>query len=348
MPLQIRRGSSVQRLAIIPLDGELIWDQTEKRLYVGDGVESGGTIATGYNNEDAILAIGSALDNGMHDGISFIYDETSISAFISKSLVDEPTPELGANLDLSGNDIIGIGNITIDGNIIANTITSNTVVGDLLGNVIHPLDSTVILSDNLLNLGMISMNGESPGLPYPYTSLTSTLSVGKLGINGKLAVMGPENGIIIYTEGTTADNYDLLTVVISKDDSVNESGMVTIRSRGTLDNPTTVQNGDDLFSFIFTGHSPDNDPSIAATIKIITDGIPIGDFVPGKIILETNDNTGNSKEFSINSEGVIGVEANLLTAGIGSGEVDISSVSTYLKIKVGGTEYAMPLYAINP
>ena len=37
-----------------------------------------------------------------------------------------------------------------------------------------------------------------------------------------------------------------------------------------------------------------------------------------------------------------------VTAGVGSGQADISSVATYLKIKINGTEYAIPAYAINP
>lgn len=42
MTIRARRGTTAERLAIIPLDGELAWDSQTKKLYVGDGVTAGG------------------------------------------------------------------------------------------------------------------------------------------------------------------------------------------------------------------------------------------------------------------------------------------------------------------
>ena len=38
----IKRGSSVQRRAFVPRDGELVWDKTAQELYVGNNMTSGG------------------------------------------------------------------------------------------------------------------------------------------------------------------------------------------------------------------------------------------------------------------------------------------------------------------
>ena len=40
MPLQIRRGTEAERLAMVPklANGELLWITDAKKLYVGDGV----------------------------------------------------------------------------------------------------------------------------------------------------------------------------------------------------------------------------------------------------------------------------------------------------------------------
>lgn len=40
--IQILRGSSAARLQITPLDGELVFDSDQKRLYLGDGATPGG------------------------------------------------------------------------------------------------------------------------------------------------------------------------------------------------------------------------------------------------------------------------------------------------------------------
>jgi hypothetical protein len=53
---------------------------------------------------------------------------------------------------------------------------------------------------------------------------------------------------------------------------------------------------------------------------------------------------------TIDMNSVIGLNSNQsLVAGAGSGEVNLGGgVVTYVKIKVGTTVYAAPLYAINP
>lgn len=90
MALQIRRGTDAERQTITPKMGEPIYTTDQKELYIGDGTTQGGILISGV-------------------------------------LVNDENPRLGTDLDLNGNDIIGTGNINIDGTI---TATGNINLGD--------------------------------------------------------------------------------------------------------------------------------------------------------------------------------------------------------------------------
>jgi hypothetical protein len=86
MALRIRRGTSAQRTTITPVSGELIFDTTQNKLYVGNGSTAGGV-------EVVAGQIGG---------------------------------NVGSNINLNGFDITGTGNINITGTITASgTITGN-------------------------------------------------------------------------------------------------------------------------------------------------------------------------------------------------------------------------------
>lgn len=86
MALRIRRGTSVQRTSITPVSGELIFDTTQNKLYVGNGSTAGGL-------EVVAGSIGG---------------------------------NVGSNINLNNFDIVGTGNINITGTITASgTITGN-------------------------------------------------------------------------------------------------------------------------------------------------------------------------------------------------------------------------------
>jgi hypothetical protein len=97
MPLRIRRGSNAERLTITPAEGELIYTTDLKRVYVGDGVSLGGVEITAN----------AALES------------------------------LTSNLNLNGFNIIGSGNVIIDGNIeVSDGDVFSNVVGNLRGSVL--------------------------------------------------------------------------------------------------------------------------------------------------------------------------------------------------------------------
>ena len=92
MALKLRRGTEAERLTITPAEGELIYTTDTKKIYTGDGVTVGGNLVSGLNN-----------------------------------IVEDVTPQLGGDLDLNSNNIIGNGNINITGSI---TATGDINIGD--------------------------------------------------------------------------------------------------------------------------------------------------------------------------------------------------------------------------
>ena len=140
MPLQIRRGSTAQRLAITPLTGELVYDTTTGQLFVGDGTTLGGATTTGISTEDAQDAAASLFSTGSHSGITFAYNDAagridatvtvaatgpfdgdltgSVFADNSTMLVDAVSGQikgdinarLGGNLDVNDFSIVSISN----------------------------------------------------------------------------------------------------------------------------------------------------------------------------------------------------------------------------------------------
>lgn len=123
MALRLRRGTNADRLTITPEAGEIIYTTDTKKLFVGDGSTVGGNLVSGVND-----------------------------------IIDDATPQLGGDLDLNGNNIIGNGNINITGTI---TATGDINLGDgaggdvitLAGEVSGSLQPTV---DSAFDIGSAS------------------------------------------------------------------------------------------------------------------------------------------------------------------------------------------------
>jgi len=59
--IQFLRGTSAQRLAFTPLDGELVWDTDSKEMYVGDGTTLGGLPLSNLTNEQIQDIVGALI-----------------------------------------------------------------------------------------------------------------------------------------------------------------------------------------------------------------------------------------------------------------------------------------------
>lgn len=77
--LQVLRGTRSQRLSIVPLEGELIYDTTERKLYIGDGTTVGGVDPTLSEQlketvADLFVEIFSEIQS---DTLSYSYDDNN-------------------------------------------------------------------------------------------------------------------------------------------------------------------------------------------------------------------------------------------------------------------------------
>jgi len=129
--IKLRRGTATQWSdASFPTlaQGEPGFDTTNNILKIGDGSTAWNLLAAVNNTDHPSISAGSSADNS---GNTFIQDLTldsngHVTAIVSAtaseggsggigSVVEDTTPQLGGNLDLSSKDINGIGNIDVTG-----------------------------------------------------------------------------------------------------------------------------------------------------------------------------------------------------------------------------------------
>lgn len=227
MPLQIRRGTDAERLAMTqPLaQGELLFVTTPgaERLYVGNGSTLGGIQITGYTNEDAQDASATLFSNGVHSGITFTYNDAtaSLSASVDLSnyngvinasalqgsifaddssvMIDTIDEKIYASNGFFGNLT---GNVT--GNLTGN-VTGN-LTGNVTGNVDGDVNGSIFADDSSLMVNAIDksfvgrFDGDITGSVF---SDSSTLLVD--GVMGRIVapVFANVTGNVLATDAST-------------------------------------------------------------------------------------------------------------------------------------------------
>lgn len=170
----------------------LAYDSVTRRLGVA-GL-SADNITNGVNNqffstELAQDAAASLFVTGTHSNISFVYDDTlgKINATVTldgiglTDIVADITPQLGGDLDLNNSDITGVGNIDIDGDVVATTVTGGTVV---LQNDTISLSEISPLNSGTIRFGSSATNVSEIENFTRVVSLISTTSDGGLASAG--------------------------------------------------------------------------------------------------------------------------------------------------------------------
>jgi hypothetical protein len=102
MPLQIRRGTTAERLSITPLVSELVYDTTTKLVYVGDGVTAGGVAIDRDSSLGFPLGDLSDIDlNNLAEDDILRYDGTNwVNSELSLNSLDAVTITAPANNDI--------------------------------------------------------------------------------------------------------------------------------------------------------------------------------------------------------------------------------------------------------
>jgi len=207
MAFQFRRGTDAERQSITPKAGEPLFVTDTGKIFVGNGTTQGGLL-------------------------------------VSTALSDDETPSLSGNLNLNNNDIVGTGNINIDGFI---TATGNINLGDgaedniIVGGVIG--SSLIPDTDIEYDLGDLQSKWKNGYFQEIYGNLNGSVigedSVVLLDTVGN-AELADINALSFTGDIFLQDSsilFDSVTGVLSPNDFLLPNN--NLRIRGTSDNTPT-------------------------------------------------------------------------------------------------------------
>lgn len=243
------------------------------------------------------------------------------------------------------------------------SIPANVVNQDILGSIIstgrtatgYPT-STAILS----RVSTTPSAGIVPGSLEFYTSdgagaLTERFTIDHLGISTFL-------GQVNFTYETYSTQPTLL--LGQHHDTADARNMVFSRTRGTEATPLSVNNNDDIADLQFAAFDG-VDFRTSAVMSVIVDAAPNiangANSTPGRFEFLTNNGTGLATRVRIDSDGTLEALNNLAvtgrvdfittaqsTVGAPGAAANIpTSPSTYFRVKVNGTEYVVPAFAVS-
>lgn len=264
MPLQIRRGTDAERIAMTqPLAaGELLWTTDQQRLYIGNGstLPSSLVSVTGYTDENAQDAAASLLTAGTHTGISFTYGTTQdganrIDATVNLSNYAGTIKADAFKGTLVGDDSVILidavsGKINLDGTVQGNIIPSATETYDIGSSSYKFKD--LYLSGSSIHLGsaVITASGSAVDLPAGSTINGSVIgtATGEGVIEGstyKINIAADDSSIIVDATAETVSAsggfFGPLTGNVTGDVSGN-AGTVTngVYTSGSYSNPSWI------------------------------------------------------------------------------------------------------------
>jgi hypothetical protein len=275
MPLQIRRGTDAERLAMTqPLaQGELLYVTNDQRLYIGNGSTLGGIQITGYNNEDAQDASALLFSNGTHTGITFTYNDASASLSATVNLsnyagvirADAFKGSIFADDSSLLVDAVD-GKINLDGTVKGNIIPNANEAYDLGSNAYRFKD--LYLKGSSLYLGnAVLTNPSSTIINLPAGSTIGGTAIGTLA-NQVGDFVFTTNTIDIGSSTARLNSTNVLALSVSALTTGTSGGIPAIElrsSKGTIASPTTTAAGDQLSTFSFSGYA-NGDYQAAATM----------------------------------------------------------------------------------
>ena len=316
-----------------------------------------------FTDERSVLATANAFEDGVQTGIQFTYDGPTNS--ISATIVE------GDIQDLVGNflEVDGTGSVDFTYDTLTNTLTS-TVSTSSLSDVLF---SATVADGDVLRYDQLS--GKWTNATALVNDDPSPLLAASLDVNGQTIIgvgaIDLEGGAILesislgkasnaYAAGisiATQTAWQLggtpVLDIISSTNLAIGSFSTLYRTRGTIETPTATVAGDRIFGFRFVGQGTNlaTESSSSAIIagRVDPNGTVATTFAPGLLEFQVRNNAGSIvNALVLDRDGKITVASNTLVAGGSSGQVNTGSVASYLSITVGSTQYALPLYGINP
>jgi hypothetical protein len=300
------------------------------------------TVTGGVDAEQVRDIASLMMTSGAHAGITLTYrdvddaldfeldldylrDETYTSLISGTQTGITVTQELTGEINLDVD--IGIQNLN-DVDLTAPT----PVAGDVLaydGTFWGPTQKIAAVEDDLAPIlgGALDLNN------YNITGTGDIVITGTAELDGIYIPPTTLGGLSIHTEGSLNDDYDLFTISTWGDTDLG-AGMDFSRARGTVASPTTIQNGDVVWTISYNALGTVNYGAAAYT-TVTVDGAPGAEAIPGRFNIYTG--TNRLDEFtvalSVGANGEVTLTNNTVEAGLGAGEVDTGSGAlTYLKV----------------
>lgn len=283
MPLQIRRGSTAQRLTITPLAGELIYDTTTGQLYVGDGTTAGGTTTTGISLEDARDAAAAIFTSGVHSGITFSWNDT-LDRMDATVTVAATGPFDG---DLTGSVFADNSTMLVDG-------TNGRLVGPL---TVSGTSHTVTHAVSSGNSGL-TVTGNN----FTYAQFISRLKVSLQGSSSST-----DHGISI-------DSFD---------NAATGPRLTFFKTRGSLTAPNSaVQTNDSIGDIWFLANDGSQTAS-GLRFGGVVESTPSAFTVPAKFRWQTNIAGSFATRMELSQAGVLSVDRIQAFTGGGAVRMDV-------------------------
>jgi len=324
MPLQIRRGTTSQRLSITPLVSELVYDTQTKFVYVGDGVTAGGIaispdLPLGDLNDIALeeLAEGDIL---RYDGENWVNNELSLNS------LDAVTITAPANNDIikfNGtnwvNDVLVLpsaitadltGSLFADDSSILVDAVSGTLVGPLATsglaadlnlngfNIVSNLDSNISIDPQ--GTGTVILQGLLTITQGGNLSKSGALNITASGLTSFGSNISSTDADIYMSRNSYSSSFTSGFTFAQHHDTADSVNFTFYRTRGTGLSPTAVQNGDELGEIAFLGTGSTGSIVAGASVTVFTDGTPSINNIPTRIAIATNNgaNTAYGAELS--------------------------------------------------
>jgi hypothetical protein len=320
MPLQIRRGTEVERenMAQPLAQGELLYTTDNRILYVGDGTTLGGVQITGYRDEDAQDAAAAIFTNGTHSGINFVYNDLSnrIDATVDLSNYTGTLKADSFKGSVVGDDstilvdaLNGTFNGNLSGNVTGTVLTAAqpniTSVGTLTSLAVTGAVTGASFTGDMITGLISSSDSSSIRVDTPTTFESAVFIEDNLQVVGR----GIFNEEVIHQ--TNLSNERILTISQHHSDTVSSSTLTLRRSRGSLSFEIDVQSGDTIGSILSTARvSSGYVPS--TTIVSKAEGTITSTAAPGRLEFYTADSSGVLNDrLSIDSVGLVTIRGGL-------------------------------------
>lgn len=226
MPLQIRRGTDAERLAMAqPLaQGELLYATDDQRLYIGNGSTLGGVQITGYRDEDAQDAAAAIFTNGIHTGINFVYNDLTnrIDAAVNLSNYAGVI-----RADAFKGSVFADDGSTIGGTLLVDAIAGSiNLNGTVKGNIIPDTNIAYDLGSSSRRFRDLYLSGSSIKLGDATITATGT------AVN--LPAGSTINGVPLAIPGESSLTVDITGSVFGDDSSILIDAVSNIISTGPI------------------------------------------------------------------------------------------------------------------